>query len=76
MELRRLNLKRKHQPGDACECAECKGRLWVYTTRPKPAEGVRVQYMACFLCKWKPEDSKRVVPLKSSYVQDQIDEIS
>lgn len=63
MDLRRLNLTR-HQPGDACECANCKGKLRVQTTRINRSEGVRVRYLSCSFCEWKPADYKLVVPLE------------
>ena len=79
MEIRPLEIRRPHRPGDACECAACRGRLRVYTTRIV-SETQRVQYLECNLCAWKPDDNKRIVPLEFApprqHLSDEIDEIS
>lgn len=65
----RMNLKRRESsepcsPGDACDCAKCRGRLKVVNTEPIPSAGVRIWYLACNLCGGRPENNKLVVPLK------------
>jgi hypothetical protein len=64
MAMERLNIsRRKSRSGDACQCAKCRGHLKVKTTIVKEDEGVRVQYLACTLCNFKPDDNKIIVPL-------------
>jgi hypothetical protein len=60
----RLNIARKPCSGDRCGCARCKGYLEVANTRVKETAGVRVQYLACNLCSWRPENNKLVIPLE------------
>ena len=60
LRMERLNQARLARRGDKCSCPECTGRLHVYSTRVKEAEGVRVQYLECGVCKWKPDNVIRI----------------
>jgi len=62
--MERLNIKRRHNRGDRCECDGCRGRLTVYTTIVNHDEQRRTQYISCNLCHWKPEDNKLIIPLE------------
>lgn len=64
--MERLNLQRRHNRGDRCECSGCKGKLTVYCTIVNEDEGRRTQYISCNLCAWKPDDNKLIVPLEFS----------
>jgi hypothetical protein len=57
--MERLNQTRKRS-GDPCGCDSCTGRLTVYSTHIREEEGVRVQYLECNLCHWKPDNTVRV----------------
>lgn len=59
----RLIISRR-KSGDPCDCAKCRGHLEVANTKVKEAAGVRVQYLACDLCAWRPEDNKVIIPLE------------
>lgn len=64
MEHNRLKIQRRHNRGDRCECAECRGKLTVYCTIVNEDTGFRTQYIACNSCSWKPDDNKLIVPLE------------
>ena len=65
LSMQRLSLARnQRQSGDRCECDSCAGRLVVENTRVKRDEGVRVQYLACRECGWRPQDNKLVRSLE------------
>lgn len=64
LKMQRLTMHRnQRQSGDQCECDACRGRLVVENTRAKPAIGMRVQYLACNQCGWRPENNKLIRPL-------------
>jgi hypothetical protein len=56
-------LHRRYNSGDRCECAQCQGKLSVYSTHVKPDAGVRVRYLSCDICHWRPVENKVIVPL-------------
>ncbi len=62
--MERLNIQRRHNRGDRCECKECAGKLTVYTTIANEDTGFRTQYISCDVCNWKPVDNKIIVPLE------------
>jgi hypothetical protein len=66
--MRRTSMDRliitRRRSGDPCGCAKCLGKLAVQNTRVKEAAQVRVQYLACDLCNWRPEDNKVIIPLE------------
>ena len=61
LSMERLNQKRMHRSGDACECASCQGHYVVYSTEVVGEN--RVRYLRCNECKETPADSKWIVPL-------------
>lgn len=63
LSLQRLTLNRRSRSGDRCGIPECAGKLEVYSTRVKLNEDVRVQYLRCSRCSWKPSDNKLIIPL-------------
>ena len=63
LQMARLNIKRRPRSGDSCQCAKCTGRLRVQTTIVKEEQGVRIQYLSCELCHFKPEQHKVIIPL-------------
>lgn len=64
LNQKRLSMQRNtRHSGDRCECSACQGFLIVENTRIKREVGVRVQYLACNECGWRPEDNKLVHPL-------------
>jgi hypothetical protein len=58
LSMERLKQTRKHVPGEACGCANCRGSLYVYASRT--VGGIKTQYLECNTCDWKPEDNKIV----------------
>lgn len=64
LAMERLNQQRRPQRGDPCQCDNCRGVLHVGNTRPKPAQGVRVQYLECSVCHVRPIDNKIIIPLQ------------
>lgn len=64
IKMERLNIGRRPRSGDPCACAKCRGLLQVANTKVKEAEGCRIQYLACNLCAWRPDDNKIVIPLQ------------
>lgn len=46
-------------------CPSCgKAQIKVLNTRPSESEGVRVRWLGCGGCGFRPPDNKQVVPLK------------
>lgn len=66
LAMDRLNIQRRHNKYDPCECAGCRGKLTVDTTIPDLKEQVRTQYLCCNVCRWAPEDNKVIVPLSAA----------
>lgn len=64
MNHERMQLTRRHRSGDACECDQCRGRLKVVNTEVRLDLDVRIRYLACNDCGWRPEDNKQIVPLE------------
>lgn len=62
----RMDLKRRHNRGDPCECPECTGKLTVQSTIVNEDEGLRTMYIYCNVCLWAPDDNKLVIPLEFS----------
>jgi len=57
LAMDRLTQKRR---GDPCGCEQCRGHLVVYSTHIRHEEGVRVRYLECSDCDWKPDNVERV----------------
>jgi len=64
--MERLNIQRRHNRGDRCECAGCVGKLTVQATIVNEDEQRRTQYIYCNICQWAPDDNKIVMPLEFS----------
>lgn len=64
--MERLNIQRRHNKHDPCECSGCRGKLTVDTTIVNEDEQIRTQYICCNVCRWAPEDNKIIVPLEFS----------
>lgn len=62
LKMERLSLRPRS--GDKCGCAKCLGFLKVANTIVNHDTGYRVQYLACELCAWRPENNKLVIPLE------------
>lgn len=70
LSIQRLYLARdresvpQHLPGDQCECADCRGRLKVYSTHLRVIDGEewRVRYLHCNACHHRPEGNKNLIP--------------
>lgn len=62
LSVERLRIRRRS--GSPCGCSRCRGKLRVANTLVKEAIGVRVQYLACDLCHWRPADNKVIIPLE------------
>jgi len=58
LSMDRLNQQRRR--GDPCGCAACRGHLVVYSTRILHNEGVRVRYLECSACDYKPNNVERI----------------
>lgn len=54
--------ERKPQSGDRCPMPGCDGRLRTYSS--KVVADVRVRYLACKVCRWKPLGNKLIIPLR------------
>lgn len=60
MRLTMERLSQNRRSGDPCGCDNCRGRLKVYSTHIHKAEGIRVQYLECNRCQWKPDNTQQV----------------
>lgn len=54
--------ERKPQSGDRCPMPECEGRITTYSTRV--VGEVRVRYIGCNTCTYKPLGNKLIIPLR------------
>lgn len=69
LPMERLNIQRRHNRLDPCECAGCTGRLTVQCTIVNEDSGVRTGYLYCNTCRWHPEENKITTPLEFSPVR-------
>ncbi len=61
LSMERLQQSRRPaRSGDKCQCDQCTGRLKVYSTRIIQSQDIRVQYLECRMCGWKPDNTVRI----------------
>ena len=53
---------RKPQSGDRCQMPGCDGRFTTYSTRV--VGDVRIRYLHCNTCGYKPLENKLIIPLR------------
>ncbi len=64
LSMERLNQSRRPQSGDPCGCAKCRGFLKVVDSKVKIDLQVRVRYLGCGECGYRPDDNKQIIPLE------------